>query len=242
MRRVLKRCRPGMPTLATSPTSPSPDHDWPAAGPARRHRRSCRTAAVVFDAGQNSDANFAFLVDAELHYVGSVPASDCGDLTALPAAARAIVDEGRFGGLTAHDTRRQVYGGRAAGHLDPLTRAARRPGSRVHRHHLRQDRQETRRAGRHPRTRQDPPATPESGSRDREDHPQHWVRRGVKWQLPGDQPKDLRLTWGIDQAARAALEAELFGKHVLITDHADWPAADVIAAYRSQSAAEFCFR
>jgi hypothetical protein len=69
-----------------------------------------------------------------------------------------------------------------------------------------------------------------------------WVRRVVTWQLTGEQPKDLRLTWGIDQAARAALEEEIFGKHVLITDHDDWPAADVIAAYRSQSEAEFSFR
>ena len=58
----------------------------------------------------------------------------------------------------------------------------------------------------------------------------------------GEQPRDLRLSWGIDKAARAALEEELFGKHVLITDHDDWPAAEVIAGYRSQSEAEFSFR
>jgi len=29
---------------------------------------------------------------------------------------------------------------------------------------------------------------------------------------------------------------------VLITDHDDWPAADVIAGYRSQAEAEFSFR
>jgi hypothetical protein len=69
-----------------------------------------------------------------------------------------------------------------------------------------------------------------------------WVRRVIAWQLAGEQPKDLRLTWDIDQAARAALEEEIFGKHVLITDHDDWPAAEVIAAYRSQSEAEFSFR
>src|SRR5208283_6009551 len=62
------------------------------------------------------------------------------------------------------------------------------------------------------------------------------------WQLDGDQPKDLRLTWHADPSARAALEEEIFGKHVLITDHDDWPAAGVIAAYRSQSEAEFSFR
>jgi hypothetical protein len=64
----------------------------------------------------------------------------------------------------------------------------------------------------------------------------------VTWQLTGEQPKDLRLTWGIDSDARAALEEELSGKHVLITDHDDWPAAEVIAGYRSQSEAEFSFR
>src|SRR5712691_2910181 len=65
---------------------------------------------VVFDAGQNSEANFAHLAGAGLHYIGSVPASDCPDLTALPATARSVADEGRFGGLTAFDTRREVYG------------------------------------------------------------------------------------------------------------------------------------
>jgi transposase len=69
-----------------------------------------------------------------------------------------------------------------------------------------------------------------------------WVRRVVTWQLAGDQPKDLRLTWGINEDARVALEEELFGKHVLITSHDGWPAVEVIAAYRSQSEAEFSFR
>ena len=34
-----------------------------------------------------------------------------------------------------------------------------------------------------------------------------------------------------DPDARAALEEGIFGKHVLITDHDDWPAAEVIAGY-----------
>src|SRR5258708_13672185 len=65
---------------------------------------------VVFDAGQNSEANFAHLAGAGLQYIGSVPASDCPDLTALPASVRTIVGKDRFGGLTAFDTRRTVYG------------------------------------------------------------------------------------------------------------------------------------
>ena len=84
---------------------------------AARHAAICAASGqepaemtVVFDAGQNSAANFAHLAGTDLSYVGSVPASDCACLTKLPASARAVVDEVRFGGLTAYDTRREVYG------------------------------------------------------------------------------------------------------------------------------------
>ena len=36
--------------------------------------------------------------------------------------------------------------------------------------------------------------------------------RVITWQLTGDQPKDLRLTWQADPAARAALERKSFGR------------------------------
>jgi transposase len=52
----------------------------------------------------------------------------------------------------------------------------------------------------------------------------------------------LSLTWSIDEDARTSLEEEIFGKRVLVTNHDDWPIADVVAAYRSQSDAEFGFR
>ncbi len=41
---------------------------------------------------------------------------------------------------------------------------------------------------------------------------------------------------------RAKLEQHLFGKRILFTNRDTWPVADVIAAYRSQSEAEFGFR
>ncbi len=65
---------------------------------------------VVFDAGQNSIANFAHLAQAGLGFIGSVPPSDCPDLLALPATDRTVVDPDRFAGLTATETRRTVYG------------------------------------------------------------------------------------------------------------------------------------
>ena len=43
---------------------------------------SAADMTVVFDAGQNSEDNFTHLAGTGLHYIGSVPASDCPDLTA----------------------------------------------------------------------------------------------------------------------------------------------------------------
>lgn len=197
---------------------------------------------VVFDAGQNSAGNFAHLAGTGLHYIGSVPISDCADLAALPATVRGVVDADRFDGLTAHDTRREVYGAvrrailthspelhdsqargfdattlaKAGKKLDALAATLARGKTRRPRDKVAAEIAEITR-------------TP-------------WVRRVVTWQLTGDEPTDLRLQWGIDATAREMLEAELFGKHVLITDHDDWPVAEVVAGYRSQSEAEFAFR
>ena len=197
---------------------------------------------VVFDAGQNSEANFAHLAGAGLRYIGSVPASDCPDLTALPASRRTIVDKDRFGGLTACDTRRIVYGAERRAILthspelrdsqargfDGTTLA--KAGKKLDELAATLARGKTRR----PRDKVEAEITAITSK--------PWVRRVIRWQLTGDQPKDLRLTWHADPGARAALEEEIFGKHVLITDHDDWPAAEVIAGYRSQSEAEFSFR
>jgi transposase len=197
---------------------------------------------VVFDAGQNSAANFAHLAGTGLRYIGSVPASDCPDLTALPASMRSIVDESRFGGLTGYDTRREVYGtGRRAilTHSPELHKSQARGFDGTTLAKAAQKLGElaaTLARGKTRRPREKVQAEIEAIIR------KPWVRRVITWQLDGGQPRDLRLTWGIDAAARAALEEEIFGKHVLITDHGDWPAAEVIAGCRSQSEAEFSFR
>src|SRR5262249_1355713 len=57
----------------------------------------------------------------------------------------------------------------------------------------------------------------------------------------GETPAELRLSWRSDTRARARLEKRLFGKRILFTNR-DWPGPDIVAAYRSQSDAEFGFR
>jgi transposase len=197
---------------------------------------------VVFDAGQNSEANFTHLAAAGLHYIGSVPASDCPDLTALPASKRSAVDTDRFGGLTAYDTRREVYGAQRRAILthspelrdsqargfDGTTLA--KAGKKLDELAATLARGKTRR----PRDKVEAEIEKITAK--------PWVRRVIRWDLSGDQPRDLRLTWRVDPDARQALEEEIFGKHVLTTSHDDWPVPEVVAGYRSQSEAEFSFR
>jgi transposase len=214
---------------------------------AARHTELAAAAAhpgtdmtVVFDAGQNSDVNFADLAATGLHYVGSVPPSNCPDLLALPAKDRRPVPG--YPGLSAIDTRRAVYG--------TNRRAILTHSEQLHTAQVTGFEGTT--LAKATRKLDDLAATLARGrtrrGRDKiEDHirtitKDTWVRRVVRWELTGTEPAELRLTWTIDPQARATLEEELFGKHVLITDHDHWPVPDVVAGYRSQSEAEFSFR
>jgi transposase len=197
---------------------------------------------VVFDAGQNSEANFAHLEDTRLQWIGSVPASDCPDLTALPASVRSLVDKERFGGLTAYDTRRVVYGAERRAiltHSPELRESQARgfDGTTLAKAGKKLDElAATLARGKTRRAKDKVQAAIEDIIR------KPWVRRVIRWELAGGQPRDLRLAWRVDPGARKELEDEIFGKHVLITSHDDWPVPEVIAGYRSQSEAEFGFR
>ena len=183
---------------------------------------------VVFDAGQNSEANFEFLASTHLHYIGSVPASDCPDLTSLPATVRSPVDQDRFCGLTAYDTRRAVYGAERRAiltHSPELHESQARgfTGTTLAKAGKLDELAATLARGKTRRSRDKVQAEIEKITA------KPWVRRVITWQLSGEQPKDLRLAWQADPAARTALEEELFGKHVLITSHDDWPVPEVVA-------------
>src|SRR5674476_212718 len=196
---------------------------------------------VVFDAGQNSVSNFTHVTDTGLAFVGSIPPSYVADLLALPATDRSIVDADRFGGLSALETRRVVYGtdrrvilthsptlhaAHAAGFAQTLAKALRQLN----------DLADTLARG---KTRR--PASKVTTEIDTITH-DPWLRPVLHTTLTGATPAAHRLTIAVDSAAREALEEEVFGKRVLITNREDLSVADVVAAYRSQSEAEFSFR
>jgi len=196
---------------------------------------------VVFDAGQNSAGNFTHLADAGLQFVGSLPPSDYPDLLAIPARRLAVIDAGRFPGLTGYETSAQALG---ATRRVLLTHSATL--------HARQSRgfdQTIATAARklaelaarleRGRTRRDCAAVEADIAKITRPR---WLNRVLATTLAGDEPRQLRLTWTVDDQARRELETELFGKRILVTSRDDWPVPEVVAGYRSQSDAEAGFR
>jgi transposase len=196
---------------------------------------------VVFDAGQNSADNFAHLAEARLQFIGSLPPSDHPDLLALPARRRAVIDAGRYPGLTGYETTLAALG---AERRVILTHS---PGL-----HAKQSRGFDQTIAKATRKLAGLAAVLERGH-SRRDRPgvqaqiaaitrPRWLNRVIATTVTGGKPGQLRLSWTVNDDARAALEAELFGKRILVTSRDDWPAAEVVAGYRSQSDAEGGFR
>ena len=195
---------------------------------------------VVYDAGQNSGDNHAVVEAAGIGFVGSLPPSDHPDLLDIPDRAFRPADPDRYPGLTYVDTtvtalgvtRRAVITHSANLHakqsrgLDQTLAKARRRlaelAARLARGHTRRDRAKVE-------------AEIAAICKPR------WVTDIITVTLTGEAPAELRLSWRSDARARARLEARLFGKRILFTNR-DWPVPDVVAAYRSQSDAEFGFR
>jgi len=196
---------------------------------------------VVFDAGQNSAANFTHLGQTGLHFVGSLQPSSYPDLLALPARRRRPVDPDKYPGLSAYDTRALVFGTdrrvilthsgnlhtkQAAGFDQTLTKTTRELGELA----------ATLARG---KTRRSPDAV--QANIDTITRPR-WVTRVLTTHLTGSTPATMRLTWHIDPAARQTLETEIFGKRLLVTDHDHWSVPEVVAGYRSQNDVESGFR
>ena len=65
-----------------------------------------------------------------------------------------------------------------------------------------------------------------------------WLSRVLTVAITGHESATMKLTWTVDTTARRAMETELFGKRLLVTDRENWPVVEVIAGYYSQSDAE----
>lgn len=196
---------------------------------------------VVFDAGQDSKDNLELVASGPLHFVGSIPPSDHPDLLAVPDTRYQVVDEERFPGVRAFETRKVVFGreyrivvthsenfhhNQAAGFEQTLAKARRQLSELA----ARLSRGKGRKSKEKVEAELAQILTP------------RWLKRVVSANLSGTKPDDLRLTWRTNARAKVVLETELFGKRVLFTDRDEWTIPDVVAGYRSQSEVEADFR
>jgi transposase len=196
---------------------------------------------VVYDAGQDSEANQAHIEATGLHHIGSVPPSQFPELLAVPARRYKTVDVDRYPGLTALDTRGVALGAerrlivthsptlhtkQAQGFAQTMAIARRRLAELS-----------DRLAG--GKTRKTREAV--EGEIARILKPR-WLNRVITVTLTGDRPATFALQTAVDPKAIKTLGAELFGKRILFTDHDHWAVTDVVAGYRSQSTVENDFR
>jgi transposase len=196
---------------------------------------------LVYDAGQDSEDNQAAIAASPLHFVGSLPPSQHPELLSIERRRYEVVDEERFPGLSASETRASALGGeyrvivthsenfhakQSRGFDQTLAKARRglsELAARLERGKTRKDREGV------------------EAEIARIVKPR-WVNRVITTALSGDRPAAFALSFNEDAAARRVLEDELFGKRILFTDRDDWPLAEVIAAYRSQHHVESDFR
>ena len=196
---------------------------------------------LVYDAGQDSHANQAHIEASPLHFVGSLPPSDFGELLAINARRYRPVDPGRYPGLTAFDTRGVALG--------TERRLIITHSPTLHTKQAQGFAQTTGIAGRRlaelaarlvrGKTRKNRAAVQAEIA---DILKPRWLNRVITTRLAGDSPATFTLTWSLDPKAVKALATEMFGKRILFTDHDNWPTVDVIAAYRSQSHVENDFR
>ena len=211
---------------------------------AARHRAIASPGdelTLVYDAGQDSAANQLLIESTPLHFVGSLRPSDHPELLKEPAARYRVVDEERFPGLSAFEERAVALGSERrvvvthsselhekqrrgfAQTLAKATRALSLLAARLERGKTRRPREAVL-------------------SEIAEICSPRWVSRCVTTTLSGTSPASLGLEYSIDETARDGLEAEVFGKRILFTDHEDWSVPEIVAAYRSQWRVEADFR
>jgi transposase len=197
------------------------------------------SVTVVFDKGNNSEANLAEVDAAHIGFVGSLVPTHHRDLLAVPDDEFQAVEG--LEGVVAHRCEKEVYGvartivvtrsenflakqlvglaqtrGRAEVALTELVRLCA--------------------AGRHKMDRQKLQARVDEALAPR------WMSRLYRTEITGESRDDLALTWSFDEEAFGLLKTTELGKRIVFTDRQSWSTREIVVAYRSQWEVEAAFR
>ena len=196
---------------------------------------------LVYDAGQDSAANQELMEGSPLHFIGSVAPSDHPELLGVPKGRYRPVDEDRFPGLSAFESRAVVFGverrvvvTHSQNLHDKQVRGFEQTMAKARRQLAETSARLKRGKGRKTRAQIEAEIAQVMKPR--------WLSRVISTTLSGQAPAELRLVFRTKAKALADLHAELFGKRILFTDRDEWSIAEVVAGYRSQSDVEADFR
>ena len=208
--------------------------------------RHLEHVTLVFDKGNNSEANLEDLRGSPYHVVGSLVPSQHPTLLAVPLGRFAAGADPRLAGVTAYRTTQTVFGrpwtlvvtrsaellaGQLRGIAQQLAKR-RRALAALQRKLARSQR---------------PGARGKGYTRASLDKHIAELRRGqyVSQLLRitvADRRGRLALRYRTDGAALARLTRTVLGKRILFTDNQDWTTEEIILAYRSQCHIEAAFR
>jgi transposase len=196
---------------------------------------------LVYDAGQDSSDNQELMEESPLHFIGSLPPSDHPDLLAVPSRRYRKVDEERFVGLRAFESRAEVFGvdrrvvvTHSQNLYDKQVRGFEQTMGKARRQLAEVSVRLKRGKGRKSKDQVEAEVAQILKPR--------WLHRVISTTITGEEPTELRLVFRTKPKALAELHAELFGKRILFTDRDEWSIAEVVAGYRSQSGVEADFR
>jgi transposase len=174
-----------------------------------------------------------------LHVIASLPLADHPDLLRVPKDRYRVVDNARFEGLRAFEDRKAVFGAKRR-IIVTYSEDLHRKQSRSFDQTLVNARRQLESLSANLRNRRI--RKPRSGIEDEIAAilEARWLKRVISVSFSGEEPGELRLVWRTKRKARDSLEAQVFGKQILLTDkEKDFATvAQIVAEYRSMELAD----
>ncbi|WP_194174721.1 IS1634 family transposase [Desulfofundulus thermobenzoicus] len=202
----------------------------------------CQDLTIVADKGNNSKKNLKLLDESPFHFVGSLVLSHFKDLLAIPLEQYQDCQNERLAGVKYYRTTRKVFD--APRTVLVVFNLALLKGQLQGIHHnLAKTRQQLfslqeklnnpSPKGRKPKV--------SSVTKQVEQILSRQFMKTLFWYKVTDQ-EGVKLEFGFDNQAFEELKRTSLGKTILFTDRDDWPAEEIILAYRDQYEIEQCFK
>jgi transposase len=202
---------------------------------------------LVFDKGNNSQANLEAVASSPYHFVGSLVPTHHRDLLATPARRLRALDEDGLPGVSAYRTTRTIFGVERTvlviyndnlfvAQSRTLLREIAKRQQRLRELQLQLRRRQT------GQVRRGKPPTVESVTK----KVHGWLKARHMRELfavdIGERAGLPTLSYRFDHRAWQRLQKTLLGKTILFTDNDDWSDAEIVRGYRAQHHVESAFR